>query len=115
MTRRYASPEQIRGLAITTATDIYALGVVLYELMTGRHPYPIEDLTDLELEHAICRNEPTKPDRSLTQTNRNDQSTRRALAERIFEKKFDELSAGQRGELYAVVRACMLVAHITTI
>lgn len=42
-------------------------------------------------------------------------NTRRALAERIFEKKFDELSAGQRGELDAVVRACMLVAHITTI
>lgn len=42
-------------------------------------------------------------------------NTRRALAERIFEKKFDEIDAGQRGELDAVIRACMLVANVTTI
>ncbi len=42
-------------------------------------------------------------------------NTRRALAERIFEKKFDDLDAGQRGELDAVIRACMLVANVATI
>ena len=42
-------------------------------------------------------------------------TTRRALAERIFEKNLDALDAGQRGELDAVVRACMLVANVTTI
>ncbi len=42
-------------------------------------------------------------------------NTRRALAERIFEKSLDEIDAGQRGELDAVIRACMLVANVTTI
>ncbi|MCL4199592.1 MAG: hypothetical protein KJZ69_19015 [Phycisphaerales bacterium] len=42
-------------------------------------------------------------------------TTRRSLAQRIFEKNVDDLDAGQRGELDAVIRACMLVANVTTI
>jgi serine/threonine protein kinase len=59
MTPQYASPEQIRGLPITTASDIYSLGVLLYCLVTGRHPYTANSL--LDLERAICETEPEKP------------------------------------------------------
>jgi eukaryotic-like serine/threonine-protein kinase len=61
MTREYASPEQIRGLAITTATDIYALGIVLYGLLAGRHPFQTFGSDFIALEHAICETEAHAP------------------------------------------------------
>jgi serine/threonine protein kinase len=61
MTPEYASPEQIRGEPITTATDVYSLGVVLYELLTGQSPYPKEHGTSQETARAICELEPAKP------------------------------------------------------
>ncbi|MBS1797786.1 MAG: tetratricopeptide repeat protein [Acidobacteria bacterium] len=61
MTPEYASPEQVRGEAITTASDIYSLGVLLYELLTGRRPYRIKNNTPAEIFHAICDTEPLPP------------------------------------------------------
>lgn len=61
MTPDYASPEQIRGKEITTATDVYQLGAVLYELLTGRRAHNIEMLTPAEIEHVICDVEPVAP------------------------------------------------------
>jgi tetratricopeptide (TPR) repeat protein len=65
MTLAYASPEQVRGDAITPASDIYSLGVVLYRLLTGASPYPAATTTsDYELARAICDTEPAPPSRT---------------------------------------------------
>jgi len=58
LTPKYASPEQIEGAAITTASDVYSLGVLLYKLLGGRLPYSLETDSVAELVRAICDEEP---------------------------------------------------------
>ncbi len=61
MTPEFAAPEQIRGDAVSTATDVYSLGVLLYLLLTGERPYDVRGKSPAEIERIVCDEVPPRP------------------------------------------------------
>jgi serine/threonine protein kinase len=70
LTPLYASPEQVRGEPVTTVSDVYSLGVFLYELLTGALPYKLSGRTHDELSKAICEHDPQRPSTAIAKGDR---------------------------------------------
>ena len=95
MTPAYASPEQVRGQAITTASDVYALGVILYELLTGQRPYVFKGYAPHEIAKVVCETEPDKPSTAVVRVSSVDRTTPNA--------ENDKLSKQLKGDLDNIV------------
>jgi non-specific serine/threonine protein kinase/serine/threonine-protein kinase len=76
LTPEYASPEQVKGEAVTTSSDVYSLGVVLFELLTGGRPYKVGRSAE-EIVRAVCATEPPRPSALLeTESSKGESPTR---------------------------------------
>ncbi|HSM15348.1 MAG TPA: serine/threonine-protein kinase, partial [Thermoanaerobaculia bacterium] len=78
MTPTYASPEQVNAEPITTASDVYQLGLLLYELVTGRRPQAARTSSLAELVELVCRHEPMPPSRAVVAAEEGDETERSA-------------------------------------
>src|SRR5436190_2291307 len=103
MTPEYASPEHVRGEAITTASDVYSLGVLLYELLTDQKPYKIDNRTPVEIARVITELEPTKPSTALRESRIENRDSKTASPARTDLQFTIHDSRALRGDLESIV------------
>ncbi len=100
MTPEYASPEQAQGMPVTTLSDVYSLGVLLYELLTGHSPYPLENRSALEVMRTITETQPQLPSAIINSINPESVSKTR-------EGSPEKLRRRLRGDLDTIVLMAM--------
>ncbi|MCC6991893.1 MAG: serine/threonine protein kinase, partial [Acidobacteria bacterium] len=112
LTPDYTTPEQVRGEPVTPATDVYALGLLLYELLAGHRAYRLAARTPSEIARVICDEEPTRPSvavaRSETVT-RSDGTATRVTPESVSATR-DATPEGLRAQLAGGLDALVLRA-----
>ncbi|MCQ4165850.1 protein kinase domain-containing protein [Tahibacter harae] len=99
-TPEYAAPEQLRGEVATISVDIYALGLLLYELLTGRRPYRAANSTPAAYERAILDHEPTRPSQAVVEGETGSDAQALAQARDLSPRR---LRQQLRGDLDAIV------------
>ncbi len=103
MTPEYASPEQFSGGPITTATDIYGLGLVLYELLTGTRPFSLRNPRDFAHRRQLDDAEPTPPSSAARRRDREDAPETQELQEETRQKRAQQLATRLKGDLDIIV------------
>lgn len=108
LTPMYASPEQMRGEHVTTASDIYALGVLLYELLTGRRPYVFDGASSAQIERTVCDTNPPRPSTIVNWASTDDMDDHDVSAiARLRSTRPEGLTRRLRGDLDVTVLRAM--------
>jgi serine/threonine-protein kinase len=123
LTPAYASPEQVRGEPVSTATDIYSLGVILYHLLSGSAPYDITGRSMAEVERVVCHTDPHPPSARAADSGADAATRARGTDARRLRKRLDgdldviclKALAKEPARRYATVDALLedLERHLT--